>query len=964
MGDKITWSQEQLKCLLETCIEEVNKVGRKGLSMHKDSWTKLGSVLKERFGMELSQKQMKNCYDNLKAKYVGWAYLKNKTGNLYNPQTNMFNLTMEECDDSKKGHPKAAVLKTHPLPHPELCAALFDGSSATGNLKWTSTQSTQPTQPVQTISGSSSCRVQPLELMSTPFVAMYDDDGTSYPSPNAPSSNVDFNTRSKRFTRHNRRLRRVFKGAVGTLDGTLIHAVVPVRKQDLYRGRGKGDCYQNVLAICDFNMIFTFVVAGWEGISHDSRILSEALSDPDAPFPLPPPDKYYLCDAAYAHIRGFMAPYRNVRYWLGDFRRRRALNNKEKFNHAHAKLRNVIERAYGVLKARFPILKRMAPFSKEGLNDEYFARYEEPNVTCPNNNEPVDDAEVETADVWTTSSSAELCRCGPQIADVLALKKQTEPKRDCLTIWMMCSAARTRVLSRSAAQATQRASDDDLSIGDHRRPPATQRANDDDLHSCIPARRPVTQRPYELLHLERKEYMHRLVYESDDTCLQQLRMNRTAFVKLCRMLEIDGKLKASRYLQIDEQVAIFLHVLAHHVKNRVVKFQFRRSGETVSKHFNNVVNAVIRLERKLFKKPEPISETSTDERWKWFKGCLGAIDVTHISVHVSEKDIPRYRNRKGEITTNVLAACTPDMQFIYVLPGWEGSAADGRILRSAMLRENGLQVSKGMTSQPPSDRGPGKNKRKWNDIEDEKLVEAMVDILNSGSHFKSDIGFKPGFFGAVETRLAVSLPNSGIKAKPHIESRIKTLKSDWSAVHDMMSWNNTSGLGWDSENKMLEAPQSVWQAYAQVHKNAAKWRGKKFPYYWDLCFVFEKDRANGRDAQTAADIIFEMTNEQEEPINNTQGSGDGLDDIGVDVPQNTPTETPIIEESIFGIERDREELRKKLNSEMKRVVGLTVRERNKAVRMLSKNEELMVIFFTVEDEDKYGWIIDLLEDEV
>ena len=78
----------------------------------------------------------------------------------------------------------------------------------------------------------------------------------------------------------------------------------------------------------------------------------------------------------------------------------------------------------------------------------------------------------------------------------------------------------------------------------------------------------------------------------------------------------------------------------------------------------------------------------------------------------------------------------------------------------------------------------------------------MVDILNSGSHFKSDNGFKHGFFGAVETRLAVSLPNSGIKAKPHIESRIKTLKSDWSAVHDMMSWNNTSGF--------------VWQAYAQV----------------------------------------------------------------------------------------------------------------------------------------------------
>ncbi|KAL7604732.1 uncharacterized protein LOC111885647 [Lactuca sativa] len=161
------------------------------------------------------------------------------------------------------------------------------------------------------------------------------------------------------------------------------------------------------------------------------------------------------------------------------------------------------------------------------------------------------------------------------------------------------------------------------------------------------------------------------------------------------MVEIVGKLQAFRYLQIDEQVARFLYILAHHVKNRVAKFQFRRSGETISKHFNNVVNAIIGLEKELFKKPEPVSETSTDERWKWFKRCLGAIDGTHIIVHVPEKDKPRYRNRKVEITTNVLAACTPDMQFIYVLPSWEGSAADGRILRSAMLRENGLQVAKG-----------------------------------------------------------------------------------------------------------------------------------------------------------------------------------------------------------------------------------------------------------------------------
>ncbi|XP_022017736.2 uncharacterized protein LOC118479296 [Helianthus annuus] len=162
---------------------------------------------------------------------------------------------------------------------------------------------------------------------------------------------------------NHRRLKQIFPGAIGALDGTLVHAVVPGDQQTRYKGRGKGECFQNVLGICNFDMIFTFVWAGWEGIAHDSRVLKEVAFNPSSGFYFPPPDKYYLCDAAYTNTRGFMTPYRNTRYWLADFRRQRALTKEEKFNHAHAQLRNVIERAYGVLKARFPILKQMAPFS-------------------------------------------------------------------------------------------------------------------------------------------------------------------------------------------------------------------------------------------------------------------------------------------------------------------------------------------------------------------------------------------------------------------------------------------------------------------------------------------------------------------------------------------------------------------------------------------------------------------------
>ncbi|MFS7922654.1 putative harbinger transposase-derived nuclease domain-containing protein [Helianthus anomalus] len=127
-------------------------------------------------------------------------------------------------------------------------------------------------------------------------------------------------------------------------------------------------------------MIFTFVWAGWEGIAHDSRVLKEVAFNQTSGFPFPPSvliltftDNYYLCDAAYTNTRGFMTPYRNTRYWLADFRRQRALTKEEKFNHAHAQLRNVIERSYGVLKARFQILKQMAPFSFPIQRDKVIA---------------------------------------------------------------------------------------------------------------------------------------------------------------------------------------------------------------------------------------------------------------------------------------------------------------------------------------------------------------------------------------------------------------------------------------------------------------------------------------------------------------------------------------------------------------------------------------------------------------
>ena len=40
------------------------------------------------------------------------------------------------------------------------------------------------------------------------------------------------------------------------------------------------------------------------------------------------------------------------------------------------------------------------------------------------------------------------------------------------------------------------------------------------------------------------------------------------------------------------------------------------------------------------------------------------------------RDTPRFRTRKDGIATNVLGVCSQVMEFIFDLPGWEGSAAD------------------------------------------------------------------------------------------------------------------------------------------------------------------------------------------------------------------------------------------------------------------------------------------------
>jgi hypothetical protein len=129
---------------------------------------------------------------------------------------------------------------------------------------------------------------------------------------------------------------------------------LPISKQPRYRNR-KHHLSQNVLAACNFDMQFSYILAGWEGSAHDTTVLRDAQYNHGFKTLL---KKYWLGDAGYSNSETVLVLYRGTRYHLKEQRlaKKKPENSKELFNLCHASLRNVIKRIFGVLKRKYQIL--------------------------------------------------------------------------------------------------------------------------------------------------------------------------------------------------------------------------------------------------------------------------------------------------------------------------------------------------------------------------------------------------------------------------------------------------------------------------------------------------------------------------------------------------------------------------------------------------------------------------------
>ncbi|KAF7141967.1 hypothetical protein RHSIM_Rhsim06G0077900 [Rhododendron simsii] len=169
---------------------------------------------------------------------------------------------------------------------------------------------------------------------------------------------------------------------------------------------------------------------------------------------------------------------------------------------------------------------------------------------------------------------------------------------------------------------------------------------------------------------------------------QSFHMSKTNFFALCELLESKYGLEEGERISVQEQVAIFLWIVGQGANNRNAQERFQHSGETISRHFHNVLQNAMAIE---WIKPWPWPREEVHSKilgnskyYPHFANYIGAIDGTHIKAHPELEQLLRWIGRKGYPTQNIMAVCDFAMCFTFALTRWEGSAHDARIFNDCL----------------------------------------------------------------------------------------------------------------------------------------------------------------------------------------------------------------------------------------------------------------------------------------
>lgn len=109
----------------------------------------------------------------------------------------------------------------------------------------------------------------------------------------------------------------------------------------------------------------------------------------------------------------------------------------------------------------------------------------------------------------------------------------------------------------------------------------------------------ISYAPMSVMDEERQQHLNRIYNSTDTECVDMLRMRRPPFFQLCNVLRERLLLRDSVHSTVEEQVAMFIHIVGHNQCYRVVHQTFRRSIETVHRYFREVLYAIGELRQEV-----------------------------------------------------------------------------------------------------------------------------------------------------------------------------------------------------------------------------------------------------------------------------------------------------------------------------------------------------------------------------
>ncbi|KAL5191957.1 Stem-specific protein TSJT1 [Glycine soja] len=331
----------------------------------------------------------------------------------------------------------------------------------------------------------------------------------------------------------------------------------------------------------------------------------------------------------------------------------------------------------------------------------------------------------------------------------------------------------------------------------------------------------LVKEPAQNLELERHSFLNHLYKGTEIDCIEQLRVNKKAFFKLCRILQEKGQLVKTRNVPIAEAVAMFWHILAQHLKYRVVHFSYCRSMKTISRQFKNVLRAIMKVSKEYLKFHDYNLKSSVENKWRWFKNSIGGLDGIHIPVTVVVEDRPRYHNRKEMESTNVKNKSSGKRKM---------SSEDTRSYFAWNLEMERVLTNVLRDQRNLDNKGDGN----WRAVT--YSTAAQIFSKHFGVHLMGD----------------------------NVKNHFKLWRTWYEIASDILI---QIGFDWDSTKYMITVENEIaWNEYVKSHEEVKRFQFKVIPNWDDIVDLYSKDRATGlraKNALDANDIMSKEINEEE-----------------------------------------------------------------------------------------------------